>query len=167
MKHYETLLLIQTDSTEEKIQVLEKGITEALRKVDGKITSFEKWGKYKLAYPINKQSYGIYLLARYEVPGDNVNKFFRDFDINIKVRLSDFLMRHVSVALTAAELNAEYKKPSPIDENESISNDKRLMSMSNQSLDLDHDLLDDGQSDGEVLDISKLTLDIDEDKLDS
>jgi small subunit ribosomal protein S6 len=165
LKHYETLLLVQTDSTEAKIKVLENAISEALKKADGKPVSFEKWGKYKLAYPVNKQNYGLYILSRYELPDDNASKFFKDFDINVKVRLSEFLMRHVNVALTSAQANVEYKKPSPIDENESIATDRRIMSMSNQSLDLDNDLLDDGQSDGEVLDISKLTLDPEDETL--
>jgi small subunit ribosomal protein S6 len=155
-------MLIKTDATEEKFKVLEKAIEDILKKVDGKTASFDKWGKYKLAYPIQKQSYGIYVLSRYELPDDKASAFFKDFDINIKVRHADFLMRHVNVALTPEQAAAEYKKPTPIDENESVVRDRRIMAMSNQNLGLDGDELDSGASDGEVLDISRLSLDSEE-----
>lgn len=162
MKHYETLLLVRTDATEEKIKTLEKAIEGSLKKVEGKITRFDKWGKYKLAYPVQKQNYGVYILSRYELPDGCANDFFKDFEINIRVRHADFLMRHVSVALTAAQAEADYKRPTPIDESESIVRDRRIMAMSNQNITLESEDFDDGASDGEVLDISRLSLEVEE-----
>lgn len=166
MKNYETLLLLRTDSTEEKIQLLEKSISDFLGKVEGKVESFEKWGKYKLAYPINNQNYGIYVLSRYSLPADKVGDFFQDLNMGIRVKLSDFVMRHVNVLLKSGDINPEYKKPSAIDETESASSDRRIVTMSNQTIksEGDDEDGDNSQSDGEVLDISKLSLEQDQDE---
>lgn len=162
MKHYETLVLLRTDSTEEKIKLLEKTISNAVENSSGIIVTFDKWGKYKLAYPIENQSYGIYILSRYDLPEDKIQTFFKDFNTNIQVKFSDFVMRHVNVILKPGRTGVEYKKPSAIDESESASSDRRIMSMSGQNISHeDDDFLEDSRSDGEVLDISRLSLDPD------
>ncbi len=161
MKHYETLFLLRTDSTEDKVQTLEKGIYDAVKSAGGEVVSFEKWGRYKLAYPVNKQNYGIYILSRYNLPRDKTKTFFQEFDHNIKVKCSDFVMRHVNVLLPASKANSSYNKPDPIDETvRDVSNDRIIMSISSQSIvsdDLGYQI--DSQSEGEVLDVSKLSLD--------
>ncbi len=165
MKHYETLVLLRTDSTEERIKLLEKTISNAVESANGTVVTFDRWGKYKLAYPIERQSYGIYILSRYDLPDDKVKSFFSDFSSNIQVKFSDFVMRHVNVALKPAQAGAEYKKPSAIDETESASSDRRIMSMSGQNVSHeDDDFFEDSRSDGEVLDISRLSLDSEQDE---
>ncbi len=164
MKHYETLLLLRTDSTEDKVQLLEKTISTAVENSNGVVVTFDKWGKYKLAYPIGNQSYGIYILSRYDLPDDKTRTFFADFNNSMQVKFSDFIMRHVNVIIKPAMAGLEYKKPSAIDESESVSSDRRIMSMSGQHLHEDDDFLDDSRSDGEVLDISRLPLDSDHDE---
>lgn len=171
MKNYETLLLFRTDTTEDKFKLVEKSISDFLGKVEGKVESFEKWGKYKLAYPIDNQNYGIYALSRYSLPADKVGEFFQELNMGIRVKFSDFVVRHVNVLLKAGKMNPEYKKPSAIDETESASADRRIVSMSNQSIKVEgnSDEPDYSQSEGEVLDISKLSLDQDQEdnKLDN
>ena len=78
MKYYETLYIAhpiletgRLKDTIENIQnLIEKNETNS-------ILCTEVWGKKKLAYPIEKQKYGTYILVQYSGDGhmiDNVNK---------------------------------------------------------------------------------------------
>lgn len=67
---YEILLLAVPEITGEEITSLEKELERVLKTHNGKVLSFERWGKYKLSYPVRKNEYGVYFLSRFEVEGD-------------------------------------------------------------------------------------------------
>lgn len=41
---------------------------------DGKVTKVDNWGKRKLAYPIKKLEYAVYIFYTVEMPGESVRK---------------------------------------------------------------------------------------------
>ena len=51
----------------------------------GKITKADNWGKRKLAYPINKQDFAIYVFYAVEMPGENVQKVEQTFNITDEI----------------------------------------------------------------------------------
>jgi small subunit ribosomal protein S6 len=53
----------------------------------GKIESTDNWGKRKLAYPINKQDFAIYVFYTVEMPGEGVQK------INDTLNITDEVVR--------------------------------------------------------------------------
>jgi len=53
----------------------------------GKITNTDNWGKRKLAYPIKKQEFAIYVFYTAELPGESVAK------INETLNITDEVMR--------------------------------------------------------------------------
>jgi len=53
----------------------------------GKITNTDNWGKRKLAYPIKKQDFAIYVFYTAELPGESVQK------INATLNITDEVMR--------------------------------------------------------------------------
>lgn len=53
----------------------------------GKITNTDNWGKRKLAYPIKKQDFAIYVFYTAELPGESVAK------INDTLNITDEVMR--------------------------------------------------------------------------
>lgn len=62
-------------------QGLEVDLEKATSKVEkiiadngGNITETDNWGKKKLAYPINKQDFAIYVFYTVEMPSESVNK---------------------------------------------------------------------------------------------
>src|SRR4029078_1241428 len=71
MTRYETLLLTIPEITEDESSKLESHIVQTINKAHGALISAERWGKYRLAYPVNKQEYGIYFLVRFEVDEKN------------------------------------------------------------------------------------------------
>jgi len=52
---------------------------------DGKITNTDNWGKRKLAYPIKKQDFAVYVFYTVEMPNENVAKVEQTFNITDEI----------------------------------------------------------------------------------
>jgi small subunit ribosomal protein S6 len=66
MVRYEVLILTVPEITQDETKSLETQLSGVITKGNGALISFERWGKYALAYPVKKNSYGVYFLARFE-----------------------------------------------------------------------------------------------------
>ena len=51
----------------------------------GKITKTDNWGKRKLAYPINKQDFAVYVFYTIDMPPQNVLKVEQTFNITDEI----------------------------------------------------------------------------------
>jgi small subunit ribosomal protein S6 len=51
----------------------------------GKITKTDNWGRRKLAYPIRKQEFAVYVFYTVDMPADNVQKVEQTFNITDEV----------------------------------------------------------------------------------
>lgn len=124
MSRYETLFLASTEITDDEIASIEHYLDKQLATVKGKLTVFDKWGKYRLAYPVNKSDYGVYILARYEI-GDSsgITNFVKELDSFVKIKCDEFIMRYTSVKLSQ-NAPAAYIKPDPIDAGRTTNVDK-------------------------------------------
>ena len=114
MAHYETLMLLRTEATNDEFAALEQQLETLASESGGSSISFDRWGKYRLAYPIKKCDYGVYTLARYEVPLEKAKQLNDDFDMFIKIKSNDAVLRHVTIRLDH-DGSREYGKPEPID----------------------------------------------------
>jgi len=106
-------MLLTTKATDEQVSGLESQIKSFISEQEGNLASFDKWGRYRLAYQIRKQDYGTYILARYEL--SDPDAFFKSFENFIRVKCHEFVMRHVNVALTPEEFARPYSKPISLD----------------------------------------------------
>jgi ribosomal protein S6 len=122
MAHYETLLLARTEITKDEVENLEKQFDQLLTDSKGKLNLFDKWGKYKLSYPVNKSIYGVYLFTRYELPKDNADSIFKEINMLFKIKYNDIIKRFVTTKLEGTP-STTYKKPEPIDSRGSSSLD--------------------------------------------
>lgn len=113
-RYYETLLLCKTHLSDEEKAQIESGMTELLKKAEGTLTKFDAWGKYRLAYPVQKNEHGYYILARYETAGP-VTDFFADLENFFHVKCTDIVIRFVNKALTHAQYTSAYQKPESLD----------------------------------------------------
>jgi small subunit ribosomal protein S6 len=109
-KRYEALMLTVPEITQDEAKQLEKELDKMITSHKGSIISFERWGKYKLTYPIQRNHYGVYFLIRFESPEPittQLNELFR-------IKLNNFVMRHVISALKGDSL--EYQRPKSLEE---------------------------------------------------
>lgn len=84
MNTYEIAVLYHPDleiDLEKATSKVEKIITDN----KGTITKTDNWGKRKLAYPIKKQDFAIYVFYTVEIPADNVQKVEQIFNITDEV----------------------------------------------------------------------------------
>ena len=96
MRHYEIVLLVHPDQSEQVPAMLEryKGIVTA---ANGKVHRVEDWGRRQLAYMIQKLVKAHYLCLNIEVSNDTLTEIETGF------RFNDAVLRHMTVAKSKAE----------------------------------------------------------------
>lgn len=114
MKVYETLMLSVPEITDDESNKLEAEFAKLVSKEKGEIVSFEKWGKYKLAYPVKKNEYGIYFLTRFKLPDDAVTSTLKELQPFFAIKFNELVMREMTCALENGSL--EYKKPRALED---------------------------------------------------
>lgn len=97
MKLYE-LLYITDPSNEETIEDVKKKIEGVITGREGTVKSFEKLGKKRLAYPIQKRQYGVYFLVYFHGNGRIVQA------LDYFMRLNNLILRHIILILTDKQL---------------------------------------------------------------
>jgi small subunit ribosomal protein S6 len=125
MQRYETLLLIKTEISEDDLSMIERQIDQFVSSAKGVMETFDKWGKYRLAYPVKKNTHGIYALIRYKIPADQAETVTREINQFFKIKCNELVMRHVTMMLKA-NTPTNYAKPDPIDVTRSGSFDSYL-----------------------------------------
>ncbi len=66
MNYYEILYIVNPNLERKKIDDIMNEIESRLKKTKSKIINHVIWGKKKLAYPIQGNKYGTYMMAHYE-----------------------------------------------------------------------------------------------------
>ncbi|MEX2006740.1 MAG: 30S ribosomal protein S6 [Candidatus Saccharimonadales bacterium] len=109
MNQYEIAVLYHPD-LEIDLEKATSKVEKIIAGSDGKITKTDNWGKRKLAYPINKQEFAIYVFYTVEMPPQNVANVERTF--NITDEIIRFLITKLDLkAMAKAEaLKAEKTK---------------------------------------------------------
>ena len=113
VQKYEALLLTIPEITGDEAKDLEVQLDKVVRAGKGSTTSFERWGKYRLAYDINKSEYGIYFLMRFEVPKGT--SLVNDLKNYIGVKLHNIVMRDM-VSVLDAKAPHTYQRPRSLEE---------------------------------------------------
>lgn len=111
LARYETLLLTVPELTADEAKSLESQVERIIKGAKGNVISFERWGKYRLAYPVRNNDYGVYFLARFEAPGEVVEEV-RSL---CAVKLHDLIMRHISIALDPKQ-PLTYQRPQSLED---------------------------------------------------
>lgn len=89
--HYELLYLVAASYSEDELEPVKQKVREAITKVEGNITFEEDFGQKKLAYPVDKNHQGYYLLAEFDLDGQNLAGLDKD------LKLTNELLRHIIV----------------------------------------------------------------------
>lgn len=88
--NYETIMIINSNLEEATIRAtIEK--FESLINANGKVESTEEWGKKKLAYPIEKQNEGYYVLVNFTSNPEFIDELSRIYNI------TDEVIKHIVV----------------------------------------------------------------------
>ncbi len=98
MRHYEIVLLIHPDQSEQVPAMLER-YKGSITAAGGKIHRVEDWGRRQLAYQINKLAKAHYLCLNIEASKESLAELETAFKFN------DAVLRHMTVVKEKAETN--------------------------------------------------------------
>jgi small subunit ribosomal protein S6 len=91
MLQYETIFMTDPNLTEEEIDQIVGMVDGIVTGAGGKVIKVEKWGKRRLAYPVEHREEGIYALMTLECPAVQVR------EIDRRYRMNDRILRHLMV----------------------------------------------------------------------
>ncbi len=141
MRFYETLYIVDSNLENKALEKEMGDIGKELEKTKSKIINHRVWGKKRLAYTIQRQKYGSYIILQYA--GGELGKM-PDFDTWMK--LNNSVLRHMTVSLSEEPaVHVEEEKSEQIDEktqkqdSEHTENDKKPNSVSTNENELKAD----------------------------
>jgi small subunit ribosomal protein S6 len=104
VRQYELVYIVPPDTTEEVLADLHQQVTAIVERFGGKIERTEPWGRRRLAYDINNQREGTYVLEVISGPGALTAELDR------RLRVIDTVMRHLIVRVDEEFAVAERAK---------------------------------------------------------
>lgn len=106
MNMYEIAVLYHPD-LEIDLAKAEDRVKKIITDNGGKITKTDNWGKRKLAYPIAKQEFAVYVFYTVDMPAENVNKVEQTFNITDEIIRFLITRPDLKAAAKAEALKAE------------------------------------------------------------
>jgi len=85
MRRYELIFIVQPELNEEEIKAVTDRYLQIITAQKGTIIKTEDWGKRRLAYDINKQSKGNYILVDFYGLGSMIREIERNLKIDDKI----------------------------------------------------------------------------------
>ena len=82
MNYYETVYIIHPALQEGRLHDIVNKFHNKLEGLKGKVLYVNNWGKKKLAYPIDKQKYGTYILCQYSLDNQSIKNLSQELELN-------------------------------------------------------------------------------------
>src|SRR5664279_3979505 len=104
VRQYELVDITPPDSSEETLADLQTQVAAVVERFGGNIEKTEPWGRRRLAYEINRQREGNYVLQVINGPGEMTAELDR------RLRVVDVVMRHLIIRVDEELAIAERAK---------------------------------------------------------
>jgi small subunit ribosomal protein S6 len=98
---YETTFIVNASLDDTQVENVIGRVQDVITKNGGTISMLNKWGRKRLAYPINKKTNGFYVNVEFDAPGSLVAPLERAF------QLDEMILRHLVIRLSANALKAK------------------------------------------------------------
>lgn len=85
MVHYETVFVLPGDLQPQKVDEYVDKVKSLIEKNGGEITLSDKWGRRRLAYPIERQREGFYTFLQFKAPPTAVAELTQFFRVSEEV----------------------------------------------------------------------------------
>ena len=115
MRYYETIYIVDPNLDNNVLDKIMDEISKELLKTESKIINHRVWGKKRLAYQIENQKYGTYVLIHFQV--GNQSKMI---EFSTWMKLNNSVIRHMTVLLSdKPELHVEEEKKEDVPDKDS------------------------------------------------
>jgi small subunit ribosomal protein S6 len=106
MPLYETMFICRQDMTPEAVNDLSKQLSSVIADGEGKVVKTDNWGLKTLAYKIQKNKKGYYVLLDIDAPAPTVLEMER------QIRINEDVLRYMTIRVEefAAEETTEEKE---------------------------------------------------------
>lgn len=152
MRYYELLYIVNPNLEDNRVNTIIDEIGKEIDKYKVSIINHNIWEKKRLAYPINKNKYGIYLLLQFSAEKFDFLKDFERFLI-----LNKSVIRHQLVRLE--------KEPAKLENIELAIDDKN--SLKDEISETPHDYTNDDHKDAEKTEVTARNDNLDVEESDS
>lgn len=116
MFRYEVLYLTVPEITKDESEAIKAHFTKVIRAHKGTMLSFDRWGKYRLAYPVGKNEYGVYFLTRFEVDGEQKESLLAAIKEIFVFKFNTLIPKHIVERLDITA-SLEYRRPDSLEDN--------------------------------------------------
>lgn len=82
MRKYELAYIADPELDEQALNALEERVIGWIEAAEGRSIQVDRWGKRRLAYPINKRTDGYYVFIQTEMPPQAGQALERDLQLN-------------------------------------------------------------------------------------
>jgi small subunit ribosomal protein S6 len=106
MRIYEELFIVRPNATDEEIDPLVEQLRQVITTRGGTVDKSDKWGIRKLAYRLQKQSEGYYILLQFSATPETVKEVER------RLRVSDLVLKFITVRIDEKLKKIEKRKKS-------------------------------------------------------
>lgn len=97
-RHYESVVILNAALEDDQIEATLTRIQETLKTNGAEITDLEKWGRKRLAYPIQKSKSGYYGIFRFIASSESIAELERIY------RLDETIVRYLTISLGKKDL---------------------------------------------------------------
>lgn len=101
---YESVAIFNAALEEDQIESTIARMQETITTHDGEMLDLDKWGRKRLAYPINKAKSGYYVIFRFNATTDLIATLERNY------RLDENVIRYLTIQLDRFALEAIAKQ---------------------------------------------------------
>ncbi len=95
LRDYELVLIISPEVVEEKFDATIDNVNQFITEKGGIVSNVERWGKRRLAYPIEHFMEGSYVLTRFRL------KPALSKELEVNLQISEEVLRHLLVKLNS------------------------------------------------------------------
>jgi small subunit ribosomal protein S6 len=116
-RKYETTFIVNASLDDTQVDTVIGRVQDTITKNGGAIVATNKWGRKRLAYPINKKTNGFYVNLEFDAPGTVLAQLERSF------QLDEMILRYLTIVLdrkalkaraAAAATQAPKEEPAPV-----------------------------------------------------
>jgi small subunit ribosomal protein S6 len=100
-KAYESTVIINASLDDPQVEAIINRISDMITKNGGSISALNKWGRKRLAYPINKKTNGYYVNYEFTAPPSLIVTLERSY------QLDEMILRYLTIVLDAKAIAAK------------------------------------------------------------
>lgn len=119
---YETTFIVNASLDDAQVDSVLGRVQDTITKNGGSVAAVNRWGRKRLAYPINKKTNGFYINIEFEAPGTLLALLERSFQLDemvlryltIQIDRKAIVARAAAAAAAAAVAAAPAQEPAPV-----------------------------------------------------